>query len=149
MGDMDILLVEDNPGDVQLIERAFEDRDLPGTVRTVQTGEDALDWLHRRDEFSEAPRPGLVFLDLNLPAISGLTLLDEIKTDPRLKRVPVVVLTGSQSEDDLIAAYEAGANACLIKPVDPDVFADRLQSLAEFWAAIAVLPPVSYSARTP
>ncbi len=149
MDDINILLVEDNQGDVHLIERAFEDRGISGTVHFVQTGEQALDWLHQRDGFADAPRPDLVLLDLNLPATNGHTVLEEIKSDPRLKRLPVVVLTGSQSEDDLIESYEAGANACLIKPVDPEEFADRIQTLAEFWSGTVTLPSVSDTADGP
>lgn len=141
MADVDILLVEDNPGDVALIEQAFADRGLSGTVHAVKTGEEALDWLYQRDSFTDVPRPDLMLLDLNLPATSGQAVLDEVKSDPRLRRLPVVVLTGSRSDDDLIAAYEACANACLAKPVDPEVFADRIQTLVDFWVSTATLPP--------
>ncbi|MFC6718380.1 response regulator [Natrialbaceae archaeon GCM10025810] len=142
MEEMDILVVEDNHGDIRLIEQVFEERDIPGTLHSVQTGEEALNWLSRSDEFAEAPRPELVLLDLNLPATSGQTVLEEIKSAPSLKRIPVIVLTGSESEDDLIEAYEACANACLRKPVDPDEFANRIQAVVEFWQSIAILPPV-------
>lgn len=141
METIDILLVEDNQGDVTLIERAFEERNLPGTLHTVKTGDEALDWLHRRGEFTDATRPDLVLLDLNLPATSGHAVLEEIKSDPQLKRIPVTVLTSSQSEDDLTEAYEEYANACLIKPVDPDEFADRIETFAEFWVSTVALPP--------
>lgn len=141
MDDLDILLVEDNHGDIHLIERAFDTRELPGTVHVVQTGDDALDWLHRREEFADAPRPDLVLLDLNLPGTSGHTVLEEIKSDPDLRRIPVTILTSSQAEDDLIGAYETHANACLIKPVDPEEFADRIQTFVEFWVSTATLPP--------
>lgn len=143
MSDVDILLVEDNYGDVRLVEQAFKDRDLPGTLHVVQTGDEALDWVHQREDFVAAPRPDLVLLDLNLPATSGHTVLKEIKSDPRLKRLPVIVLTSSRSEDDLIGVYEACANAYLSKPVDPVEFADRIQAVAEFWVSAAALPPVS------
>lgn len=138
---MDILLVEDNPGDAHLIGRAFEERGLPGELYTVKTGDEALDWLYRRDDFADAPRPDLVLLDLNVPSTSGQTVLEEIKSDSRLKRTPVVVLTGSQSEDDLVEAYEGYANACLIKPVDPDEFGDLVELLAKFWVSTVALPP--------
>lgn len=142
MTDIDILLVEDNHGDVHLIEQAFQTRELQGTLHTVQTGDEALDWLYQRDEFAEAPRPDLLLLDLNLPATSGHTVLEEIKSDPHLRRLPVIVLTSSQSEEDVVAVYEECANACLRKPVDPEEFADHLQSLVDFWGSVAVLPPV-------
>lgn len=141
MADVDILLVEDNPGDVALIEQVFTDRELPGTVQTVKMGEDALDWLYRRDDFCNVPRPDIVLLDLNLPDTGGQAVLDEIKSDSRLRRIPVVVLTGSRSDESLVAAYEACANACLVKPVDPEVFADRIQTLVDFWVSTATLPP--------
>ncbi len=139
--DADILLVEDNHGDVRLIERAFETRDLPGRLHVVQTGDEALDWLARRDEYDDAPRPQVVLLDLNLPATSGSAVLEAIKEDPDLRRIPVVVLTSSQSEDDLLDAYREQANACLIKPVDPDAFADGIEAFADFWLSTASLPP--------
>lgn len=143
MDDVDILLVEDNDGDIRLIERAFETRDLPGTLHTVQTGDAALDWLFQRGEFTAHPLPDLVLLDLNLPAISGQDILDEVSSDPRLRRLPIIVLTSSQSADDLTGAYEKGANACLRKPVDPEAFADLLQTVTEFWFSTAALPPRS------
>lgn len=143
MTNINILLVEDNHGDVRLIEQAFETRDLPGTLHTVQTGDEALDWLYQRNDFAEAPRPNLVLLDLNLPATSGHEVLEEVKTNSRLKRLPVIVLTSSQSETDLIEAYEKSANACLIKTVDPEEFADRIQSFVDFWVSATALPPVS------
>lgn len=146
MADVNILVVEDNPGDVALIEQAFADRELPGTVHTVQTGDEALDWLHQRDEFSDVPLPDLVLLDLNLPAVSGQTLLEEVRSDSRLQRLPVIILTGSQSDDDLIAVYEACANACLVKPVDPEAFADCIETVVDFWISTAVLPPVPEAA---
>jgi CheY-like chemotaxis protein len=137
----DVLLVEDNHGEVHLIEQAFEERGLPGRLHSVQTGDDVLDWLYQRDGFEDAPRPDLILLDLNLPATSGLTVIEEIKSTRGLQRIPVIVLTSSQSEDDIVEAYRESANACLIKPVDPDEFADRIQAFAEFWVSTAALPP--------
>ena len=149
MSDIDILLVEDNPGDITLIEQAFEDRDIPGIVHTVRTGDEALDWVYQRNEFAEAPRPDLVLLDLNLPGTSGHGILEEIKSDPQLKRLPVIVLTGSNSEKDVTEAYEDHANACLIKPVDPDEFADLVETFAEFWVSSATLPSIPDSVGDP
>lgn len=143
MDGVDILLVEDNDGDVRLIERAFETRELPGTLHVVQTGDMALDRLFQRGEFVEAPWIDLVLLDLNLPAINGQEILEEIKSEPSLKRLPVIILTSSQSTDDLVKAYEAGANACLLKPVDPGEFTDLLQTFTEFWMDTAALPPTA------
>lgn len=140
VGDVDILLVEDNHGDIHLIEETFEDRSLPGKLHPVQTGEAALDWLHQRGEFTEAPRPDLVLLDLNLPATNGHDILEKIKSDPDLKRIPVIVLTGSRSETDIVETYERYANACLIKPVDPDEFGDLFECVSDFWVSKVVLP---------
>lgn len=112
------------------------------SLHATQTGDEALDWLFQRNDFADAPRPDLVLLDLNLPATSGQDILEEIKSDPRLKRIPVIVLTSSQSDDDLIEAYEKCANACLRKPVDPEEFADSIQRFTEFWVSTAVLSPI-------
>lgn len=141
VGDIDILLVEDNPADVTMVEQVIEERALPGILHVVQTGDEALDWLHQLDEFTGVPRPDLVLLDLNLPAISGRDVLDEIRSAPSLQSLPVVVLTGSKAEEDLAAAYEAGANACVVKPVDPEEFSDRIQSVVAFWVSTAARPP--------
>lgn len=141
MTDTDILVVEDNHGDVNLIERAFESRALPGTLHVVQTGDEALDWVLRPADGSAGPRlPDLVLLDLNLPSTSGLDVLEQLKSESPTKRVPVVVLTSSQSPDDIQEAYDGAANACMIKPVDPDEFADHLEAFAGFWLSTAELP---------
>lgn len=148
MSNADILLVEDNDGDVRLVERAFETRDLPGRLHTVGTGEEALEWLHRGDGFEDAPRPDLLLLDLNLPAKGGMSVLEAIKSDARFRRLPVLVLTSSRSESELAAAYDNHANACLRKPVDPDDFTDLVQSVTEFWVATAELP-IAYDDEEP
>lgn len=142
MSSVDILLVEDNHGDVGLIEQAFEKQALPGTLYTVQTGEAALDWLYDRGENSGVPRPDLILLDWNLPTTSGRSVLEQIKSDPDLRRLPVIVLTGSQAETDLADAYDAQANAYLTKPVDPVEFAELMQLIVGFWVYAVVLPPV-------
>ena len=136
----DILLVEDNPGDSHLFEQVFENKDLPGTIHVVRTGDEALDWLYRRNEYAEAPRPDLVLLDLNLPATSGHEVLRDVKSDDELKRLPVVVLTGSKSDEDLKRAYDAHANACLVKPVDPGEFEDIVECVATFWGSTVAYP---------
>lgn len=146
MAEIDILLAEDNHGDIRLIERTFEDRSLPGRLHTVETGAAALDWLYQRGEFSGSPRPDILLLDLNLPATSGHDVLAEIKSDPELKRLPVIILTGSQSETELGEAYDAGANACLSKPVDPDEFGEVFECITEFWVSTVALPPNSNTA---
>ena len=148
MSAIEVLLAEDNHGDIHLIEQTFEERGLPADLYAVQTGRAALDWLYQRGEFTDAPRPEFVLLDLNLPGIGGQTVLKEIKSDSGLKRIPVIVLTGSESETDVTEAYGAGANACLRKPVDPTEFADRIQAVVEFWQSAAVLPSVSTDGDT-
>jgi CheY-like chemotaxis protein len=142
MESVDVLLIDDNPGDVELVERIFDERDLPGELHDVRTGEDGLDWLHGRGEFADAPRPDLVLLDLNLPVIDGLAVLEEVESDQALGKLPVLVLTGSRSDDDLVDAYCAGASACLRKPVDPDAFGDLVESTVEYWAETVALPPI-------
>lgn len=142
MDDADVLLVEDNLGDVRLIEMAFEQVGCPAAIHSVKTGDEALDWLFRRDVFADAPRPELVLLDLNLPGTSGHAVLEAVKGDDTLRRIPVVVLTSSQSDDDLLRAYGASANACLIKPVDPSEFMALVQTVADFWLTTVTRPPV-------
>lgn len=142
MDNVDILLVEDNPGDVNLIKRIFDDRELPGRIHTVRRGDEALDWLHRRGDFDEAPQPDLVLLDLNLPSTSGYTVLEEIKGHPQWRRLPVIMLTGSPSEEDIVHLYDGGANAYLLKPTDPEEFGDLLERFVNFWVEAAELPPV-------
>lgn len=147
MDAVDILLIEDNHGDTHLVEQVFEDRSLPGELHTVDTGKAALDWLHQRGDFTDAPLPDLILLDLNLPAISGHDLLEEIKSDAELRLIPVIILTGSKSDTDLVEAYEKSANACLTKPVDPDEFGDLFERVTEFWVSTAALPPDPKSRR--
>lgn len=149
MSERNILLVEDNRGDVRLIEEAFADRELPGKIHAVHSGSEALDWVLQRGDFASSPRPDIVLVDLNLPGISGHTILEEIKSDPDLQRIPVIVLTGSKSEEELNEAYDEYANACLVKPVDPDEFADLIQTFAEFWVSTASLTAVSDSDDPP
>lgn len=141
----DILLVEDNDGDANLVERAFDRRSLPGDLHVVQTGEAAIDWLFRRNDFADAPRPDLVILDLNLPGTNGHAVLEEVRSDPALAEIPMVVLTGSRSEADVATAYENGANAYLVKPVDPEDFGDLVELSVGFWTS-AEKPPVDSDA---
>ncbi len=140
MSEQLVLLVEDNQGDVRLIEEAFENRSLPGTLRVVGTGREALDWIFNGEEDTATRTPDVVLLDLNLPGVDGHEVLDEIKSDPDTRHIPVVVLTSSQSEMDILQAWSNYANACITKPVDPEVFGDRIETFAEFWLDIAILP---------
>ena len=137
----EVLLVEDNPGDVRLVEEAFESVGVDTDLSVVRDGEAALAFLFRRGEYADAPRPNLVLLDLNLPRRDGMTVLDELKDDPDLRRVPVVVLTGSEAPEDVAGCYERHAAAYLTKPVDPQGFVALVESLADFWFSLARLPP--------
>ena len=139
---IDILMVEDNPGDVRLTEEAFREARISNTMHVARDGEIAMDFLRRRDEYADAPRPNLVLLDLNLPRMNGMDVLAEIKDDPNLKRLPVIILTGSEAEEDIVRGYELQSNAYLTKPVDPDEFLDLVRSFEEFWLTLVHLPPV-------
>ena len=138
---VDILLVEDNPGDVRLTREAFAGAELDCELHVVGDGEAALDFLHRRGAHETAPRPDLVLLDLNLPRMSGLEVLEAIAEDPALRRLPVVVLTSSTAEEDVVESYEQCSNAYLTKPVDPDEFVEVVRRFEAFWLETATLPP--------
>ncbi|WP_435127245.1 response regulator [Halobaculum sp. D14] len=138
---IDILLVEDNPGDVRLTKEAFADAKLANDLHVVTDGEAALEFLFQRGEHADAPRPNLTLLDLNLPKVDGLDVLEEMNDDPALQRIPVVVLTGSEAEEDIVQSYEHHSNAYLTKPIDPDEFVDLVRSFEEFWLTLVELPP--------
>lgn len=138
---IDILLVEDNPGDVRLTREAFDEAQITNELHVVTDGEEALAFLYRRDEFEDAPVPNLVLLDLNLPKMDGIEVLKTIKQDPDLKRIPVVILTGSKARDDIQKGYQQHGNAYLTKPVDPEEFVDLVQSFEDFWFTLVELPP--------
>jgi CheY-like chemotaxis protein len=139
-GPLDVLLVEDNPGDVRLTQEAFKDSGLTDNLHVVRDGEQALDFLYRRGEHGEAPLPHVVLLDLNLPKVDGLEVLETIKDDPDLMRIPVVILTSSKAEADVHRSYELHSNAYLTKPVDPNEFVDLVRTFGEFWSSTAWLP---------
>ncbi len=138
---VDILLVEDNPGDVRLTREAFKEAHLHNHLHVVRDGEAALDFLYQRNDHADVPCPDLILLDLNLPKVGGIEVLEQIKDDPELRRLPVVVLTGSEAEEDIIQSYDRYTNAYLTKPVDPDAFVDLVQSFEEFWLSSVQLPP--------
>ena len=137
----DILLVEDNPGDVRLTEEAFREGHIENTLHVVTDGVEAMDFLTQRGEYEDAPRPDLVLLDLNLPRKNGETVLAEMKVDPGLRTIPVIVLTSSDAQEDVLTSYELHANAYLTKPVDPDAFIETVRSFEQFWFSIVKLPP--------
>lgn len=137
---VEILLVEDNPGDVDLTLEALEEAKLRNNVHVTMDGVEAMSFLRREGEHRDAPRPDLILLDLNLPRKDGREVLRDIKQDPDLKRIPVVVLTTSEAEEDVLDAYEDRANAYIVKPVDFEQFFRTVQSLEDFWLTAVRLP---------
>ena len=137
---VDILLVEDNPSDVRLIQEALKDGKLRNRLCVTGDGKEALRFLKNEGEFQDAPHPDLILLDLNLPIMDGREMLAEIKRCPELKRIPVVVLTTSKSEEDIIKSYDLQANCYITKPVDLDQFIAIVQSIEHFWLTIVRLP---------
>lgn len=138
---IEILMVEDNPGDVRLTQEALKDAKVSNTLRVVEDGVAALDYLHRRGAYVDAPRPDLILLDLNLPKKNGREVLAEIKQDVNLKSIPVVILTTSQAEEDVVRAYSLHANCYITKPVDFTQFAKIVRTIEDFWLSIVTLPP--------
>lgn len=138
---IDILLVEDNPGDADLTREALVSCKLYNRLHVVRDGEEAMAFLRRQDPYAEAPRPDLILLDLNLPRKDGREVLAEVKTDEDFKRIPVVVLTGSRAEEDVLRTYNLHANCYVIKPIDLDQFFQVVGSIEDFWLSIVVLPP--------
>ncbi len=138
---VDILLVDDNPADVRLAREALSEAKLVNSLQVAADGEEALALLRRQGRHAGAPRPGLVLLDLNLPRKDGREVLAEIKSDPELKRIPVIVLTTSRAEEDVVRSYDLHANAYVTKPVALREFMEVMRALEGFWLAAATLPP--------
>ncbi len=138
---IDILLVEDNPGDADLAREALEGGKLNNQLFVVGDGEAAINFLKKADRYTGVPRPDLILLDLNLPRKDGREVLAEIKADEDLKRIPVVVLTTSQSEEDVLKSYNLHANCYITKPIDLGQFIKVVRSIENFWLSIVVLPP--------
>jgi CheY-like chemotaxis protein len=136
----DILLVEDNPADVDLTRASLEESRVLSNLHVTTDGVEAMDFLHQRNGFEDAPQPDLVLLDLNLPRKDGREVLKECKEDERLRRIPIVVLTSSKAESDVARAYNLHANSYVEKPVDLDGFIDILQGLEAFWLRVVTLP---------
>lgn len=136
-----ILLVEDNPADVMLTRAALEEAKFANELHVARDGEEAMRFLRREGEHAQAPRPDLVLLDLNLPRMDGREVLAAVKSDPELKRIPVVVLTTSAHEEDILRAYDTHANAYITKPVNLDCFVKAAKSLENFWIGLVRLPP--------
>ena len=137
---IEILLVEDEPGDVRLTVEALRDARVRNRIHTVEDGVEALDFLHRRPPYADAPRPDLILLDLNLPRKDGREVLAEIKADPALRTIPVVVLTTSRARDDVLRSYDLHANCFISKPMNFNEFSAVVKSIEEFWLTVARLP---------
>ncbi|MDT0439194.1 MULTISPECIES: response regulator [Streptomyces] len=137
---IDVLLVEDDPGDELMTREAFEDNKIGNTLHVVRDGEEALDFLYRRGAHPDAPRPDLILLDLNLPKYDGRQVLEKIKSDPDLSHIPVVVLTTSAAEEDILRSYKLHANAYVTKPVDLDQFIAAVRQIDDFFVQVVRLP---------
>jgi CheY-like chemotaxis protein len=137
---VDVLLVEDDDGDVLMTREAFEHHKIRNKLHVVQDGEEALQFLHREGPYADAPRPGLILLDLNLPRRDGREVLAELKADPELRVIPVVVLTTSEAEEDILRSYALHANAYVSKPVDFDRFVDVIRQIDDFFVTVVKLP---------
>jgi chemotaxis family two-component system response regulator Rcp1 len=138
---IEILLVEDNPGDVRLTREALKEAKIRNRLSVAGDGVEAMAFLRREGIYSAAPRPDIVLLDLNLPKKDGRQVLTEVKADPELRRIPVVILTTSKAEEDIIKTYDLHANCFVTKPVDFDQFVKVVQSIEHFWLSIVTLPP--------
>jgi two-component system, chemotaxis family, response regulator Rcp1 len=137
---VEILLVEDSPGDVKLTIEALRDADVPNNLHIARDGEEAMRFLRREKGFEDKPRPDLILLDLNMPRMDGREVLAAIKADDDLRRIPVIILTTSQSEDDIAEAYNLAANCYVAKPVDLDEFLDVVRAIDDFWLTLVRLP---------
>lgn len=145
--DVEILLVEDNPGDVLLTQEALSEAKVENTVHWARDGVEALAFLQKQPPFTGAPRPDLIFLDLNLPRKSGHEVLAFLKGDRRFKRIPVVILTSSSAEADIARSYEHHANCYVTKPVDLDNFMRVIREMDHFWMKVVTLPDPDDDAR--
>jgi len=137
----EILLVEDNEGDIELTREAFEDAKYRNNLHIAKDGDQALDYLFKRNGYEDAIIPDIILLDLNLPKTDGREILETIKADPKLKRIPTIVLTSSQADRDISGSYDLHANCYIVKPVDASKFMDVVQRVEHFWVDIVCLPP--------
>ena len=137
---VDILLIEDNADHVELILKALKNNNVLNEVHVVTSGEEAIDFLHQRGAYVDKARPGLILLDIKLPGMDGIEFLRQIKADPKLNRIPVVILTTSESEKDIAGCYGHGANSYIVKPVDSRQFAKVVKEVKLYWIVINSLP---------
>ena len=142
-----ILLIEDSPACVELVRESLAECGRPDSLNVIGDGEEALAFLRREGQYADAPRPGLILLDLNLPKKGGREVLAEIKADPHLGRIPVLILTTSDAERDIIACYDLHANGYIVKPFDLAAFFAMMQSLVTFWIDTAELPRIERANR--
>ena len=138
---VEILLVEDNPGDVRLTREALREGKVYSNLHWVTDGVQAMEFLRRQGKYKDVPRPDIILLDLNLPRKDGREVLSDIKSDPDLSNIPVVVLTTSKAEEDVLRSYELRANCYVTKPVDLEKFIVVVQSIDKFWLTVVTLPP--------
>ncbi|MBD2089839.1 response regulator [Microcoleus sp. FACHB-1515] len=137
---IEILLVEDSPGDVRLTQEVLQEGKIHNHLSVVADGIQALDFLHKKAPYTNTPHSDLILLDLNLPKKDGREVLEEIKSDPHLRRIPIVILTTSEAEEDIIKAYDLHANCYIAKPIDLDQFIQVVKSIEQFWLTIVKLP---------
>lgn len=143
---IDILMVEDNPNDVVITGQALARSQVPHRLWVSRDGQEALDFLHRRDNFSDpqrSPRPDLILLDLNLPRLDGFEVLRSVKSDPSFRRIPIIILTTSEREEDITQAYLLGANTYIAKPLEFEQFQHDIRTVYEYWCRVARLPSMS------
>lgn len=138
---IEILLIEDNPADIRLTKEAFREARIQNNIHVVQDGDGAIAFVHQDEPYQDAPRPDLILLDLNLPKKDGREVLEEIKADPQIHQIPIVILTTSNDEEDVLRSYNLHANAYLVKPIDVMRFIKMIQSLESFWLSFVRLPP--------
>lgn len=139
--DARILLVEDNPGDIRLVKEALNEAGFSNSLSVIDDGTSVIPFLHRKSQYSGALRPDIIILDLNIPKRSGLELLAEIKSDENLKRIPVIVITTSNAEHDILNSYNLHANCYIRKPLDFERFVEIVKAIGDFWFRIVILPP--------
>jgi CheY-like chemotaxis protein len=137
---IEILLVEDNPGDVRLTKEALKEDKVSNNLHVVGDGMNALAWLRREGDYNDSPRPDIILLDLNLPKKDGREVLADVKADEELRRIPVVILTVSSAEEDIVKTYNLHANCYIRKPIDLDQFIEVVKAIKDFWLSIVILP---------
>jgi len=142
---IEILLAEDNPGDVELTRESFEEAKVANNLHVTEDGAKALSFLKKQGDYADKPRPDVILLDLNLPKVTGHEILEFIKEDDSLKRIPVVILTSSEAEEDIVKSYNLHANSYITKPVDLDKFLKVVKTVEDFWLHVVRLPPGNHA----